>query len=88
MIPIHELLNRIRWDAEFARGSFELGYYDRTEDRVITVPFREVTFPAQSPETFQITDDEGQVHRVPFHRVRDVYRDSQPIWHRPSSGGE
>ena len=29
MIPIHELLNRIRWDAEFAKGTFELGYYDR-----------------------------------------------------------
>jgi uncharacterized protein (UPF0248 family) len=88
MIPIHELFNRIRWDAEFAKGSFELGYYDRTEDRVITVPFRELTFPAQTPETFQITDDEGHVHHVPFHRVREVYKDSQRIWHRPSFSNE
>jgi uncharacterized protein (UPF0248 family) len=87
MIPIHELLNRIRWDAEFARGSFELGYYDRTEDRVITVPFRDVTFPSESPEAFQVTDGGGQVHRVPFHRVRDVYKDSQRIWHRPAASG-
>jgi hypothetical protein len=28
MIPIHELLNRIRWDSELAKGNFELGYYD------------------------------------------------------------
>jgi len=28
MISIHELLNRIRWDPEFAKGNFELGYYD------------------------------------------------------------
>ena len=29
MIPIHELLNRVRWDPEFAKGNFQLGYYDR-----------------------------------------------------------
>src|SRR5229473_995016 len=45
MIPIHELLNRIRWDPEFARGSFELGYYDRAENRVILVPLKGVSFP-------------------------------------------
>ena len=88
MIPIHELLNRIRWDAEFGKGSFELGYYDRTENRVITVPFQTVTFPSNNSETFQITDSEGQIHRVPFHRVREVYKDSQRIWHRSATSAE
>ena len=74
MIPIHELLNRIRWDAEFARGSFQLGYYDRSENRVILVPFSEVSFPPDSPEMFQLTDAEGRTHRVPFHREREVYK--------------
>ena len=83
MIPIHELLNRIRWDAEFARGSFHLGYYDWAENRVILVPFDKVSFPPDSPETFQLTDAEGRTHCVPFHRVREVHRDSQRIWHRP-----
>ncbi|MGA2657751.1 MAG: DUF504 domain-containing protein [Verrucomicrobiota bacterium] len=67
MIPIHELLNRIRWDPECARGSFQLGYYDRAEDRVILVPFADVRSPADSPNAFQITDAEGSVHRIPFH---------------------
>src|SRR6185503_9866023 len=66
MIPIHELLNRIRWDTEFAKGNFELGYYDRTENRIILVPVKEITFPDDSPQTFQIADLEGQLHRVPF----------------------
>ena len=82
MIPIHKLLSRIRWDPEFARGSFQLGYYDRAEDRVVLIPFAQVGFPADSPQVFQIIDPEGQVHRVPFHRVREVYKDSQLIWHR------
>ncbi len=85
MTPIHELLNRIRWDPEFSKGNFELGYYDRAEDRIVLVPLKEVTFPQGSPQTFQLIDIEGQVHRIPFHRVREIYRDSQRIWHRPDS---
>jgi MJ1316 RNA cyclic group end recognition domain len=42
-----------------------------------------VSFPPDSPEMFQLTDAEGRTHRVPFHRVREVYKDSQRIWHRP-----
>jgi len=83
MIPIHELPNRIRWDPELAKGNFELGYYDRAEDRIILVPLKEVTFPPESPSTFELVDPEGQIHRVPFHRVREVYKNSQRIWHRP-----
>jgi uncharacterized protein (UPF0248 family) len=83
MIPIHELLNRIRWDPRFAKGNLELGYYDRTENRIIMVSLMEVTFPAESPLTFELMDPQGQVHRVPFHRVRKVYRNAQRIWHRP-----
>jgi uncharacterized protein (UPF0248 family) len=82
MLPIDQLLNRIRWDREFAKGQFQLGYYDRAEDRIILVPFQEVSFPEESPGMFQITDAEGQMHRVPFHRVREVYKDSQRIWYR------
>ena len=87
MMPIHELLSRIRWDREFARGSFQLGYYDRAEARVILVPFAGVSFPADSPKAFEIADAEGQAHRIPFHRVREVYRDSQLIWHRGAAPG-
>ena len=83
MIPIHELLNRIRWDPEFAQGNFQLGYFDRAENRVILVPLKEVHFPADGPETFTLIDEEGRTHRVPFHRVREVYKDSQRIWNRP-----
>jgi uncharacterized protein (UPF0248 family) len=82
MIPLHELLNRIRWDPEFAGGTFELGYYDRVEDRVILVPFKEVSFPEDDSQAFRLADAEGRIHRVPLHRVREVYKDAQRIWHR------
>lgn len=52
MIPIHKLLNRIRWDPEFAKGNLELGYYDRTENRMILVPLKELTFSTRAPLPF------------------------------------
>ena len=82
MTPIHELLNRIRWDSEYARGNFELGYFDRVERRIIRVPFREVQFRQDDANAFRLVDAAGQFHRVPFHRVREVHKDGQRIWQR------
>src|SRR5439155_360355 len=61
MIPVHELLNRIRWDAEFAKGTFQLGYYDRAEDRVVLVPFEQLTFAR-----FRIVLPDMQFAKVEF----------------------
>jgi uncharacterized protein (UPF0248 family) len=82
VLPIRQLLNRIRWDPEFARGNFELGYFDRLAGRVMLVPFREIDFPQDEPRLFRLIDARGQVHRVPFHRVREVYKDGRRIWRR------
>ena len=54
----------------------------RAENRIIPVPLKQVNFPEDRPQTFQLTDPEGKSHRIPFHRVREVYKDSQRIWHR------
>ena len=53
MIPIHELLNRIRWDTEFGRGRFEIGYYDRHLDAIQPVAFQEVVFPSGKGQVFE-----------------------------------
>ena len=82
MIPIHELLNRIRWDPQFGLGRFAVGYYDRVLDRVIVVPFREIHFETGDHFAFQFIDAEGETHNVPLHRIRDVYKNGERIWHR------
>jgi uncharacterized protein (UPF0248 family) len=88
MTPIHELLNRIRWDPGFARGNFELGYLDRVEGRVIVVPFHKLDFPEDEPQVFRLTDADGRSHRVPFHRVREVYKNGERIWNRKPKTGD
>lgn len=85
MIPLHEMLNRIRWDSQFAHGSFKLGYYDRVDGRVILIPLKELMFTPDDPYAFRLVDAEGRVHRVPFHRVQEMHKDGQCIWQRPPS---
>lgn len=86
MLPIHKLLSRIRWDPRFRTGRFALGYFDRLERRIVVVPFDTIHFPADARATFEIWDDEGTPHRIPFHRVRRVYRNGRVIWERHPPG--
>jgi uncharacterized protein (UPF0248 family) len=86
MLPIQKLLSRLRWDPRYRRGRFELGYYDRIKRGIVIVPVDIIYFPAGAPGTFEIQDEDAIVHRVPFHRVRRVYRDGRCIWERNPSG--
>lgn len=82
MILIQDLLNRIRWDKDFGRGNFEIGYYDRVEDRIITVPFQQIQFKAGDHFSFFLIGPDGEAYSIPFHRVREVYKDGRLIWER------
>ena len=83
MTPIRALLDRIRWDADYARAEFVVGYWDRVAERVVRVPLRRVSFPAGGHFSFEAVEDDGSVHSVPLHRVREVWRDGMRVWQRP-----
>jgi uncharacterized protein (UPF0248 family) len=82
MQMFQELLSRIRWDEDFAKAEFAIGYYDRVADRVIVVPFIELSFPVDHQLFFELLDSHGEVRRIPFHRVRDIHRNGHCIWRR------
>ena len=86
MIPLQDLLSRIRWDPEFGRGRFELGYYDRLQERIITVPLSEVVMGAGDHFAFTLAGPEGETISIPFHRVRQVFKDGELIWDREKKG--
>lgn len=82
VIPIRELLNRIRWDPEFGKGDFVVGYYDRVEDRILRVPISELRFDPEDHFAVEVAAADGEVHSVPLHRVKEVYKDGELIWRR------
>jgi len=82
MIPIHELLNRIKWDDDFGQAEFIIAYHDRFEDDVIKAPLKELCFDKEDHFDFELVDDMGVTHTIPLHRVREVYRNGKLIWHR------
>jgi len=82
MITIRELLNRVRWDREFGRGEFAIGYFDRIEKRVVVIPLGEARFSAGDKSSFQLVDTEGEPVSIPLHRVCEVYRNGELIWSR------
>lgn len=84
MIPIQELLNRIRWDPEFGKGSFRIGYYDRVDDKIIYLSLKDIWFEEDDHFDFQALDEEGETHMIPLHRIREVYRNGELIWQRKS----
>ena len=83
MLPIQDLLNRIRWDREFGGSFFEIGYLDHVQRSIVRVPFRNVRFEQESRFAFEFEDGEGETRSIPFHRIREVYRDGILIWKRP-----
>ena len=85
MMPIQELLNRIRWDKEFSKGRFEIGYHDHLAQQIIRIPFEHIHFAEGNHFAFRIQDQDGGVRSIPFHRVRIVYKDGMPIWQRTPS---
>lgn len=82
MIPIQDLLHRIRWDPEFGRGEYVLGYYDRVARRVTRVPLRRIRLEKGEHFAFEAIEDDGSAHSVPLHRVRELWRDGELIWKR------
>jgi uncharacterized protein (UPF0248 family) len=82
MQPLGQLLDRITWDADFGRGRFALGYYDRVAGKERVVPFDEVKRD-RDRQTLTLLDDTGMAVHIPLHRVRTVYRDGIVIWERP-----
>jgi uncharacterized protein (UPF0248 family) len=82
MIPIQDLLHRIRWDPDFGRARFELGYFDRMNGSIIRVSLGALHFPEDAHGMFELIDEEGISRSIPLHRIKSVWRDGELIWHR------
>lgn len=88
MQPINKLLSRIRWDAEFGCADFEVGYLDRLAGGIVRVSLADLVIETGNKDNFMLMDSEGVWQRIPFHRVREVYRNNRLIWQRDGATEE
>jgi uncharacterized protein (UPF0248 family) len=82
VMPIQDLLHRIQWDPEFGRGEFRIGYLDRVAHRIVHVSWPQVRLEPGEHFALEVIEDDGSLHMVPLHRVREVWRDGELIWQR------
>ena len=82
MTPIHELLARIRWDPAFGRAEFVLGYLNHGSDELRYVSFRDARPDPDNPSMLDIVDNRGDLLSLPLHRIYQVERNGEVIWHR------
>ena len=82
VISVKDLLSRIRWDPEFGRGRFSVGYEDHVTGGNVRVPFSEIKTEEGDGFSFSLLDAKGVELTIPYHRVRVVLRDGVVIWHR------
>ncbi len=71
MKPLQELLSKIRWDKEFGKGRFEIGYDDHLQKRIVRISFEEILNGQHefAPDLEVLVAREGasdyQVHYLP-----------------------
>ena len=81
METIQQLLNRIHWDEEFGQGDFEVGIYDRVADTVNFQPLQNLQMKKGNHFSFTVCIG-GERVTIPFHRIREVRKNGESIWHR------
>jgi len=79
MIPIRDLLNKIKWDKRQNPKDFTIFYFDR-----ITKENKEIKYASikKIEDNFLILDEETN---IPLHRIRLVKRKNITVWKRPQS---
>lgn len=75
MIPIKDLLNKIRWDEKENPKDYDIVYIDRVLQQEIKIRFRNIS----KIEKEFMTVDEAM---IPLHRIVKVYKKGKLVWER------
>lgn len=81
MIPIIQLLNKIKWDKNENPDEYKIGYLDRVKKEIIFIDFKEIIFEEGNKFSFSYFYD-GEMHEIPFHRIKKVLKKGKVIWER------
>ena len=78
MQPIHELLNKIKWDKRENPNEYFIFYYDRILKKLIQIPYNKIK---RIEGSFMVLDNEDESN-VPLHRIKKAEKDNIVFWER------
>ena len=78
MQPIHELLNKIKWDKRENPDDYIIFYYDRILKKLIQLPYNKIK---RIEGSFMILDNEEESN-IPLHRIKKVEKNKVVVWER------
>jgi uncharacterized protein (UPF0248 family) len=84
MIPIKDLLDKLKWDERFDISEYTIFYHDRVTGKDVAIPCADILRIEDG--FFVILRDEGEV-RIPLHRIRLVKKGRMNVWRREVTSG-
>ncbi len=78
MLPIQDLLNKIKWDKRENPDDYSIFYYDRILKKLIKIPYNKIK---RIEGSFMILDNEEESN-IPLHRIRKVSKNNAVVWER------
>ena len=78
MMPIQDLLNKIKWDKREKPDSYGIFYFDRIEKILIEIPYAKIK---RIEGSFMVLDN-GEESNVPLHRIKKVIKNDVVVWER------
>ena len=78
MIPIQDLLNKIKWDKRENPKQYTIFYFDRILNKLISHPYTKIK---KLEGTFMVLDNEEESN-IPLHRVKKVMKSNEVVWER------
>jgi uncharacterized protein (UPF0248 family) len=79
MIPIQDLLNKLKWDPYEEPFSYSVFYWDRIAKKLREVKYRDIVDVRDGYMT--IVRQESEV-MIPLHRIRVVKKAGVTVWDR------
>ena len=79
MIPIKDLINKIKYDAREKPGEYVFYYYDRIQEGLKELKFFDIK---RMEGNFLVVDRGSKEVEIPMHRIRKVKRKGKVVWER------
>lgn len=79
MIPILNLLNKIKWDKNLNPEEYSIFYLDRITKSLIEIRYNDIK---KIEKSFMILEKNNEEVNIPLHRIRKVKRKNKLVWER------